>query len=212
MEDRLRAAVESAGLSGRVHFLGFVNSGEYLPCFDVTVVCSRLDGRPNLVMESLAMGVPVVASRVGGIPELLGDGEGGILCDAEDVPAFCDAILEWKNHPERRAEAARRARRRAEERFSLTGAGQEYASLFHRLTALAASRGGGPRPHLAAPAKRAAATRAAGSALVALRVAAMLLSPARLGLTFRNAVLWWKLRGDPAARPISSGFSTAPTI
>jgi len=44
--------------------------------------------RPNVVMESLAMGVPVIASRVGGIPEMLEDGVNGILCDPGDIDGF----------------------------------------------------------------------------------------------------------------------------
>ena len=68
METALRRRASQPDLNGRVHLLGFVSGREGHLCCDVVVVCSRLDGRPNVVMESLAMGIPVIASRVGGIP------------------------------------------------------------------------------------------------------------------------------------------------
>ena len=89
MEAQLRVRIAAQDLSARVHFLDFILArGGHLPCCDVTVVCSRLDGRPNLVMESLAMGIPVIASRVGALPEMIPEGRGGILCEPGDIPGF----------------------------------------------------------------------------------------------------------------------------
>lgn len=65
-----------------------------LGLYDLLVVPSRLDGRPMVVIEALSMGIPVIASRVGGLPELVTEGETGHLCAPSDVGAFAARILE----------------------------------------------------------------------------------------------------------------------
>jgi glycosyltransferase involved in cell wall biosynthesis len=60
----------------------------FLRSFDILVVPSRLDGRPVVVLEALASGVPVLASRVGALPELIEDGINGFLQAPEDAEAF----------------------------------------------------------------------------------------------------------------------------
>ncbi len=76
---------------------GFVESQDLLSVADVLLLPSRLDGRPNAVLEALASGVPVVASNVGGLPTLINHGENGFLIPSGDYQAFADKILELKN-------------------------------------------------------------------------------------------------------------------
>ena len=64
----------------------------WLRSYDVLVLPSKLDGRPLVVMESLAVGVPVIASRVGGLPELSEDGVDGYLCDPDNIDQFVDGL------------------------------------------------------------------------------------------------------------------------
>ena len=73
---------------------------DVLSCYDVLVVPSRLDGRPLVVMEALAMGVPVIASRVGGLPEMIEDGVTGFLCTPGDVEAFADRLAWMQDNPQ----------------------------------------------------------------------------------------------------------------
>ena len=133
LELALRDQARRAGRDSRVHFLGRVSTQELLPCCDVVVVCSRLDGRPNIVLESLAMGIPVVASRVGGIPDLLPAGCEGAICEAGDVAGFARAIRELANQPERWQSYSAAARKHAEEHFSIAEVGAAYANIFDRL-------------------------------------------------------------------------------
>jgi len=128
------------GIAGRVQFPGFVATAEYLGRCDVVVVCSRLDGRPNIILESMAAGVPVVASRVGDIPSLVPDGVAGSLCAPGDVDAFCRAILALAENPARHREFGLAARSHAEAHFSGATAAGLYAGLFRRLTNRAAVR------------------------------------------------------------------------
>ena len=81
---------------------------------DVLLVPSRIDGRPLVVQEAQRRGVAVVASRVGGIPELVEDGVTGLLCEAGDDTAFTAALLRLRDDPALRLALADAARRRAE--------------------------------------------------------------------------------------------------
>jgi hypothetical protein len=133
MEASLRSLCEELGLDETVHFLGFVDTSEYLPCCHLTVICSRLDGRPNIILESLAMGVPIVASRIGGIPEMAPEGDEASLCEPDNVDEFCAAIEGFACDRGRYLRSAAAGRRRAESLHSLAGAAEQYARLFHRL-------------------------------------------------------------------------------
>lgn len=81
-----RALADPRLPAGRLQLLGVVD--DVLPVLadlDLLIVPSHLDGRPVVILESLAVGTPVVASRVGGIPELVRPGETGFLCETGDV-------------------------------------------------------------------------------------------------------------------------------
>jgi glycosyltransferase involved in cell wall biosynthesis/SAM-dependent methyltransferase len=65
----------------------------YLRSCDVLILPSRVDGRPLAVLEALSLGVPVIASRVGALPELIEDGDNGFLCDAGDFEGFVACLL-----------------------------------------------------------------------------------------------------------------------
>jgi O-antigen biosynthesis protein len=94
MRGAIERAIDAAGFpQGRFHLLGAVPElAPVLASFDLLVVPSILDGRPVVVLESLAMGVPVLASRVGALPELIESGSTGWLCEAGDSAAFAAAI------------------------------------------------------------------------------------------------------------------------
>ena len=77
----------------RLDHLGLVDDmAAYLPLYDVLVLPSRQDGRPQIVMEALASGVPVIASRLGGLPEMIEDGRNGYLCAPANAAEFAERI------------------------------------------------------------------------------------------------------------------------
>ncbi len=80
---------------------------------DIYLHPSRSEGLGISIIEAMAAGLPVIASRVGGIPEAVVDGETGILVPSEDPQALADAIQWMVEHPEDRAEMGRRGRERA---------------------------------------------------------------------------------------------------
>ncbi|MGV7213384.1 glycosyltransferase [Bradyrhizobium sp. UFLA05-112] len=93
----LRSSIESAlvraNLGGRFHLIGEVEDVRpWIASYDVLVLPSRLDGRPVVVLEALALGVPVIASAVGGLPELIQDGVNGFLCQPRQICEFANRI------------------------------------------------------------------------------------------------------------------------
>lgn len=90
-EAALRA--EAAGL-GNLHFAGEVREvGDYLAACDVFFYPSRHEGLGSVLLDAMAFGLPVVATRAGGIPEIVPDGLAGFLCEVGDVAAMAAAIL-----------------------------------------------------------------------------------------------------------------------
>jgi glycosyltransferase involved in cell wall biosynthesis len=86
-------AVRSAGLQGVVSLPGHVNDvSEYYEIADVMAISSLSEGSPNVLLEAMAAGVPVVSTAVGGIPEIVGDGKHAILVQPGEPAAMAEAI------------------------------------------------------------------------------------------------------------------------
>jgi glycosyltransferase involved in cell wall biosynthesis len=79
-----------------------LDAAELLPGFDLSVLASSKEGFPNVLMESMARGVPVVATRVGGVPELVRDGQDGRLVEVARPDQLAAAILELLDAPDLR--------------------------------------------------------------------------------------------------------------
>ena len=96
------------------------------------------DGVPNVIKESMAVGTPVVASRVAGIPELLGDGRYGLLVPPKDVKALADGIATLLRNSCLREQFAKAARAHVEKQFDLWRQGRLLADRLYRTTKLKA--------------------------------------------------------------------------
>ncbi len=94
MRPQIEAAIAAARFPpGRFHLVGAVPEiAPYVSSYDILCLPSRQDGRPVVVLEALAMGVPVVSSRVGALPELVEDGVNGYLLAAGDYDSFAHKI------------------------------------------------------------------------------------------------------------------------
>ncbi len=131
-----RQAEECAGALGiaaRVHFLGVrTDLDALLPECDVFALASAWEGMPMAVIEAMAAGLPVAATAVGGVPQLVEHEASGLLVPPGDTAALADALARLARDPGRRQEFARAARERAATFGSdrMIGA---YAELFQRL-------------------------------------------------------------------------------
>jgi glycosyltransferase involved in cell wall biosynthesis len=102
---------ESLGLNGATVFLGLRHDiAELLPLFDVLVLPSLNEGMGRVVVEAQASGRPVVASRVGGIQDLVTHGQTGLLVPPADANALSSAIIECLTNPALAESLARQAR------------------------------------------------------------------------------------------------------
>jgi glycosyltransferase involved in cell wall biosynthesis len=122
------------GLGKRVVFTGFrLDVPRLLSAVAVSVLPSLSEGLSNTILESMAAGAPVVATRVGGSAEALVDGVDGLLVPPRDPAALSRAIGWMLEHPEAARELGRRARARVAEEFSLSRMIRETECLYTRL-------------------------------------------------------------------------------
>jgi glycosyltransferase involved in cell wall biosynthesis len=112
-----RSVLDDAKREGILHRTG-VDPYAELAEWDVFVLPSRMDPCPLAVLEAMASSLPVVASRVGGIPEEVGD-DGGLLVEAEDVDGIAAAVVRLAGEPDLRLALGAAARRRVERLFTL---------------------------------------------------------------------------------------------
>jgi glycosyltransferase involved in cell wall biosynthesis len=118
----LRRLVTTLGLGANVVFAGSRGDvPELLPAFDVFALSSRFEGLPIALLEAMATGLPCVATRVGGIPEVITDGRDGLLVEPGDAVRLAEALTALLDDPVRRDEIGRHAVRRAGD-FEVTGA------------------------------------------------------------------------------------------
>lgn len=114
LEGELRARAAALGLADTVLFAGMRHDVfDLLAAFDVFTLSSRFEGLPIALLEAMATGVPPVATRVGGIPEVVTDGVDGTLVPPGDPEALATAIGKLLADPAGRAEMGLRATERA---------------------------------------------------------------------------------------------------
>jgi glycosyltransferase involved in cell wall biosynthesis len=142
----LRAALEdravALGLAGVVTFTGFrPDAPQLIAGLDVLVVPSRSDGSPLVVCEAMAAGIPVVASRVGGLPDLVAHGDSGLLVRPEDPADLARSLVRLLRDPAAAQALGRRGRQLAEAR--------SHARLVDRMTEVYAAVARSAAPALA---------------------------------------------------------------
>ena len=101
-ESRLRSLAQELGLTEKVRFTGAIDREAMARLYrdaDVSLNPSRADNMPNSLLESMASGVPVVSTNVGGVPFMVQHGVTALLVDAGDVPAMADAIVQLLEDP-----------------------------------------------------------------------------------------------------------------
>ena len=138
LRDALRKDVALAGLDGRFQLLGFESDvPSFLAQLDVFVLSSRQEGFPIALLEALGAGLPVIATRVGGVPEMLGD-DGGLVVAPESDEELGAAIGAMAS-AERRDGYAERGLAMAR-RFPLERTAREFVALYQRLLETRTSR------------------------------------------------------------------------
>ena len=115
----LQGQVAELGLDSSVRWPGIIpDAASLFPAFDVFVLSSRTEGIPIVLLEAMRAGVPIVATRVGGVPEMLGDSE-ALLIPSEQPAALAAAISAIRDDPEAARTRTTAARARLEREFAL---------------------------------------------------------------------------------------------
>jgi glycosyltransferase involved in cell wall biosynthesis len=131
LRPELERQIGASGLKGRVHLLGLRSDiPEILNGADVFVLSSDYEGNPLSVMEAMAAGKPMICTAVGGVPELVEDGECGLLVPQRSEKDLADAMRHMLESPEARESMGEASARRAAERFDLRVMTKAYENLY----------------------------------------------------------------------------------
>jgi glycosyltransferase involved in cell wall biosynthesis len=136
LRDDLHARAERLGLSARVHFLGARRDlGDLLASIDIFVMPSLWEGLPLSMVLAMGAGLPVVATRVAGIPEVVQDEVTGVLVPPADVPALGSALARLVADPALRRTMGAAASAFVRPRFGVDGYVAAITGLYERLLA-----------------------------------------------------------------------------
>jgi len=130
----LRDKARSLGIEPYVVFAGFQKEiRPYYEIMDLSVLTSFSEGLSMTLLESMAHGIPIVATRVGGNPELVQDGVNGYLVPVRDTRALVDRIVGLLGNREQRERMGREGRLIAEGKFRVSAAAQRYLEIYERI-------------------------------------------------------------------------------
>ncbi|MCC6019382.1 MAG: glycosyltransferase family 4 protein [Candidatus Verstraetearchaeota archaeon] len=133
-EAKLKKLVEELKLQGKVIFTGFVSENEkwsLLKRCDVFVLPSIVEAFGIALIEAMACGKPVIATRVGPFPEIIKNGETGILVPAHSPSDLADAIINLAQDPEKRMLIGKKAKEEVENRFDIRKIANDYLKVYN---------------------------------------------------------------------------------
>ena len=130
----VEAQVRELNLGDKVRFLGLRKDvARLLPGADLFLLTSVSEGIPLTVIEAMAAGLPVVATDVGGMSEVVADGSTGLLAPARDDAALAERILRLAGDPELRRRMGAAGRARAKDRFDERRMADDYGRIYREL-------------------------------------------------------------------------------
>lgn len=134
LRGKLERQVAEKGFSQQVHFLGFLtDTVPFYEAIDIFAQASDIEGMPNAVLEAMALGKPVVATAVGGVPELIQDGEEGILVEKGSAEGLARAVLKLIQKAELRKRMGKKGREKVVNRFSFDARVRKLEEIYERL-------------------------------------------------------------------------------
>jgi glycosyltransferase involved in cell wall biosynthesis len=131
----LEALANDLGVGDRVHFLGWVdNPRSYLSKFHLIVMPSRSEGFPLAMVEAMLAARPVIATRIGSMPEAIIPGKTGILIEKNDAVGLAEALKQLRDNPGQRLSLGKQAREMAVSHFTVGSMTTSYQKLWYSLT------------------------------------------------------------------------------
>ena len=130
----LQAAIDQLGRQERIRLLGYrTDTKDLFQAMDLFALSSLREGLPNVVLEAMALGVPVAATRVAGVPRLIRHGENGLLIEPGSLDELVGALGQAQADPALRQRLAAEGRRTVEEKHSFRVRMDKIAALYDRL-------------------------------------------------------------------------------
>lgn len=130
-EHVLRQQAHSLGIADNVRFLGTqAYVADYLNAADLFVLTSDTEGIPAVILEAGLLGLPVIATRVGGIPECVLDGETGVLVDRQDEQGLAEVVCALWQNSVRRHELGKKAKNWVRENFTIEKIAMDYIDFY----------------------------------------------------------------------------------
>lgn len=139
-EEKIRRHCTALGLDSRVSFLGFrTDLAELLAQADIQVHPSDVEGVPLAICAGLAAGLPIVATKVGGLPEVIRNGVSGILVPPRDPDAFAEAVIRLAGDETERRRLGAAGQRFIDEEYSLKAATRRVERVYEEVLARSAA-------------------------------------------------------------------------
>ncbi len=135
-EIRLRENISELGLKEKVHFKGILSHGEvanYMKISDILVLPTWAEGLPNVILEAMATGLPVVATNVGGIPEVLQDGFSGLSVPVKNVDELTKAAIRMIKDDGLRIKCIRNAKKLIYDKYDVKKNVPALYELLHKI-------------------------------------------------------------------------------
>ncbi|MBD3315654.1 MAG: glycosyltransferase [Chitinivibrionales bacterium] len=128
---------DESGCRSHLHFIGYTEApGDYMKDSDIIAIPSRSEGMPNVALEAMALQKAVVATAVGGTPEVLDDGKSGLLVPPANPTALCIAMELLVRDEQLRSRIAARGYERAKQCFSVTARVEKVIKIYDELQTL----------------------------------------------------------------------------
>ena len=137
--DNYRRICEKKGIADRVRFLGWISGQNKINKIcnaDVFVLPSYIEGLPNAIIEAMSAGLPIVSTRVGGIPDIIQDGINGFLIQPGDVQAIGDRIVKLLQDRSLKQKMGERNAMEAKNKFDVNVVIKQLCQIYHELLAL----------------------------------------------------------------------------
>ena len=137
LELKLKEYTKKLGISDQVKFLGSKHPDElpyWMNASDILVLPSLSEGRPNVVGEAMASGLPVIASNVNGTPEFIEDGQNGFLVPAKDSKAITEKLLKLLDSEEMRFDIGKKAHESIiEKKLTWENCASNYRNIYNKI-------------------------------------------------------------------------------
>lgn len=134
LRDELEELAEKIGVKKKIIFLGYrTDILELMHVFDVFVLPSLSEGLSNVLLEAMITSKPVIATNVGGNPEVIEDGKTGLLVPPKDPQKIAEAVLSLLSDEDKRIRMGEAGLRRVKEKFSISKTVQEYKKVYHEV-------------------------------------------------------------------------------